>query len=92
VSEPLRFTGDLPHDALVHELLAVDRRLRAIGGEIRRRLEYGCDLRTPDQARRVRQFRDALVHRAVLRELQHLLDEARDLREERGVDPDEVVP
>ena len=88
----MAFTGDVAADALVEEFNRRRPPGAQISGEIRRRLEYSEGLRSPDQRKRLRQLREALAHRALIRALQRDLEEARALRAERRIPTNEVVP
>lgn len=64
-----RYTGDPAHDLLLDETLAIERRIRSTRDEILRRLEHGLALTDRGQRRRLRELREALAHRALLRDL-----------------------
>jgi hypothetical protein len=74
VKRPL-YTGDLARDTIVDELIAIERRIRVVESDIARRIEHGIGLRSRDQRRRLRELREALAERGVLRHIERTLTE-----------------
>lgn len=66
----LKYSGDVARDLLVDELISINRRIEGLRNAILHGVEHGVGLREAVQRRRLRGLREALAHRALVRDLE----------------------